>query len=76
MSRIRIISADSLPDCEYCDDKWCPLHAMHYADCECVGPCNAEELGYKLVEDGDGVLWGERKEKPATGTPDTRKHQS
>jgi hypothetical protein len=59
MSRIRIVFADDLPDCECCGDKWCYLHDEHYADCACVGPCNAEELGYKLVEDKDGVLWGE-----------------
>ena len=59
MSRIRIVFADDLPDCECCDDKWCNAHQMHYAECACVGPSNAEELGYKLVEDKDGVLWGE-----------------
>jgi hypothetical protein len=58
MKRVRIVFADELPDCECCEDKWCLEHKMHYADCPCVGPTNAEELGYKLVEDGDGVLWG------------------
>jgi hypothetical protein len=30
---------------------------QHYADCECVGPGNADELGYDVIEE-NGKLYG------------------
>jgi hypothetical protein len=46
---IPIIHADELPKCEDCGEPWCPTHKKHYADCDCIGPSNAEELGYTIV---------------------------
>jgi hypothetical protein len=34
---------------------------MHYADCACVGPHNADELGYDVVEE-DGKLVGVKRD--------------
>ena len=38
------------------EEPWCAKHAQHYADCPCVGPDNAEELGYRLIEKKNGYL--------------------
>lgn len=54
---VRIVFATDLPLCECCNEPWCPIHLKHYADCECVGPHNAEELGYRLVKK-DKILYG------------------
>ena len=63
--RVKIVFAGDLELCEDCQEElWCPIHEMHYADCDCVGPSNAEELGYTLKEI-DGVLYGFRpKQQP------------
>ena len=55
--RIRIVFADDLPLCDCCQEPWCEAHLEHYSDCDCVGPSNAEELGYFLIEE-NGILWG------------------
>ena len=34
-------------------------HKDHYSDCGCVGPANAEDDGWQLVEEG-GELYGIR----------------
>lgn len=57
IDRVRIIFACDLPQCDDCEETWCPLHAMHFADCPCVGPDDAEERGFRLVEEG-GALYG------------------
>lgn len=59
MERVRIVFASELPACECCGEPFCPVHLEHYAECACVGPHNADELGYQLIED-DGILYGER----------------
>lgn len=46
----RIVFASELPECECCGEPWCPTHNEHYADCECVGPGNAEDEGWTLDE--------------------------
>lgn len=60
--KVPIIFADDLPDCECCEDKWCPLHGMHYADCPCLGPHNAEDEGFKVVEI-KGEFFGVKEEQ-------------
>jgi hypothetical protein len=30
--------AHECPRCECCDEPFCPIHEMHYADCPCPGP--------------------------------------
>lgn len=54
---VPIVMASDLPECECCEEPWCPTHDQHYADCECVGPDNAEEQGLELREI-DGKLYG------------------
>jgi hypothetical protein len=51
--RIPIVSAEDLPDCPDCEDKWCPTCEAHYADCDCIGPMNAEDIEI----DEEGRLW-------------------
>lgn len=54
MRRIRIVMASELPNCPCCDEeKYCK-------DCPCVGPHNADELGYDVVEE-DGKLYGVKR---------------
>lgn len=53
---VPIVCASELPPCECCGEPWCPIHEKHYADCACIGPHNAEDLGYTLVET-DGKLY-------------------
>ena len=56
--RVPIVCASDCPPCPCCgDEPYCEKHQMHYADCDCVGPHNAEELGYEVVEE-NGKLWG------------------
>lgn len=69
MERTRIVFAHELPDCKCCNEPWCPVHMEHYADCGCVGPCNAEDDGWEL-EERDGILYGIRP-LPAGGCVDS-----
>ena len=55
--RVLIVHASDCGVCPDCGEPWCPLHNTHYADCECVGPHDAEERGYEVVEQ-NGKLWG------------------
>jgi len=57
---IPIVFADDLPLCECCEEPWCPEHADHYADCGCLGPSEAVEQGYVLVEI-DGKLFAAKE---------------
>lgn len=55
--KIPIVLAADCPPCLDCKEPWCVKHQEHYGLCDCVGPANAEELGYDVVEEG-GKLWG------------------
>ncbi len=57
---VRIWCAAECDLCESCGEPVCPNCVVHYADCECPGPSNFEELGYELVEIS-GVLYGRLK---------------
>jgi hypothetical protein len=57
--KVKIVFARDLPICECCEDSWCSTHNMHYADCPCIGPGNAEEGGY-ILKELDGQLYGFR----------------
>ena len=46
---IPIVYADELPPCTLCGEPWCDKHDMHYNECPCIGPHNAEEKGYEIV---------------------------
>ncbi len=56
VERVRIVFAHELPECECCGEPWCPVHLEHYADCACLGPHNAEDEGYRLVDE-NGTLY-------------------
>lgn len=43
-----IVFASDLPECECCEEPWCELHGMHYADCDCIGPAQIGD--HKTVE--------------------------
>jgi hypothetical protein len=63
LDRVPIINASDLPECGLCEEKWCPIHEEHFADCPCVGISNMEEEGYE-PEIIDGILYGVRRNKP------------
>lgn len=55
MGWVPVVFASGLGSCPDCDEPWCELHKMHYADCKCIGPDQAADCGYELKEI-DGVL--------------------
>ena len=54
---IPIVLASDCPPCACCGEPWCKTCEMHYADCDCIGPHNAEDHGFEVVE-RDGKLVG------------------
>jgi hypothetical protein len=52
----KVVFAADLPQCECCEETWCPECEEHYADCSCIGPTE-EDVEY---EERDGVLYGRR----------------
>jgi len=69
---IRIVLAADCPPCPDCEEPWCEEHGEHYGDCACVGPSNADELGYDVVEK-DGKLWGIKRSEPRDGHKEDRR---
>jgi hypothetical protein len=59
MERTRIVYASDLTKCEDCGEPFCLVHGEHYADCDCIGPSNAEDEGWSLERQG-GALYGVR----------------
>ena len=59
VERVRIVFASDCQPCPDCGEPFCVVCQQHYADCQCPGPGNAEELGYNIVEE-NGVLYGVR----------------
>lgn len=51
-----ITCAHDLRSCNLCGEMWCDICGDHYADCDCVGPHNADEHGLDVVEHGDGLV--------------------
>lgn len=47
-----VVFAMELPDCECCDEKWCPLHEAHYFECDCIGPTH-DGATYKTINGVD-----------------------
>lgn len=47
-----VVFAMTLPDCECCDDKWCPFHEAHYFECDCIGPTQ-DGATYKTINGVD-----------------------
>lgn len=61
MERIRIWFWNDFPECDCCGEPFCERHAMHYGDCPCLGPDNAEEQGWELEGySDDGTLYAIR----------------
>jgi hypothetical protein len=52
-----VVFASDLPDCDCCEDKWCPVHKQHYADCACLGPTQ-DGVDYKIVK---GTIYGRKR---------------
>jgi hypothetical protein len=59
MERVRIVFASDCKPCPDCGEPFCLECQQHYADCKCPGPSNAEDDGWKLVEE-NGTLYGIR----------------
>ena len=57
---VPIVFASELPSCPDCGEPWCPVHKLHYYECACLGPANAEDEGYDIVEK-KGRLFGVKK---------------
>ena len=55
--RIKIICADDCEPCPDCGEPFCVVCTQRYADCQCVGPGNADDLGYDVIEE-NGKLYG------------------
>lgn len=53
----KVMQAADMLDCKQCGEPWCPEHAQHYADCDCIGPTE-DDVTYKL---NSGVLFGTRQ---------------
>lgn len=84
IERVKIKLASECEECPDCGEPWCTDCNEHYADCKCLGPANAIEEGFRLVErkktqwNKESVLCGERtirrassrlKWRPADSTP-------
>lgn len=63
IERVRIKFASDCKPCPDCGEPFCAECNEHYAECKCVGPHNAEDEGYALIEI-HGVLYGVREPKP------------
>ncbi len=59
-TKVPIIFVIDCPPCECCEEPFCETHKMHYADCSCVGPHNAAELGFDIRVE-DGKVWGYKR---------------
>ena len=60
VERIRIVFASELSECECCGEPWRIVHMEHYAECNCIGPHNAEEEGYEIIDDS-GTLYAVKR---------------
>ncbi len=44
-----VVYAMTLPVCECCEEEaYCPIHEMHFAECDCIGPTQ-DEATYKRI---------------------------
>ena len=62
MERVRVRFASDCKPCPDCGEPFCVVCQQHYADCQCPGPSNAEDDGWKLVEE-KGVLYAIRERR-------------
>jgi len=54
---VPIVCASDCEPCPDCDEPWCSKCRMHYFECSCIGPHNAEDYGLKVIEIA-GTLYG------------------
>lgn len=52
----RVKYAHDCRPCSACGDPWCDDCNTHYADCNCIGPHEAEEMG--LIDEEGNVKDG------------------
>ena len=62
-SPVRVVFASEYDPCPECGETWCPVHRMHYHECPCLGPNEAEDRGYTLFYDKDGALYARPPKK-------------
>lgn len=55
----RVVYASEMRPCTDCGEPFCDVCEAHYADCACVGPDQASDLGYDLAI-YDGKLYYRR----------------
>lgn len=53
---VRIMGAADMMECAACGEPFCPDHNSHYAECDCVGPCE-DGVTTRMI---DGFLFGTR----------------
>lgn len=53
MPLVKIKFASDCIPCPDCGEPWCEEHQMHYADCPCIGPSNAEDYGEIITIDDE-----------------------
>ena len=46
----RIKYAFECSECDCCEEHWCDECGEHYADCDCLGPSEADDRGLEVVE--------------------------
>ena len=53
----RVLFADECVECDGCGEPFCPDCEEHYADCSCIGPAQADELGIDYSQRDNGEFW-------------------
>ncbi|MEI8016645.1 MAG: hypothetical protein WCH39_00530 [Schlesneria sp.] len=54
----RVMSFADMLQCEDCEEPFCAVHQMHYADCDCIGPTETDVV-YKTT---DGFMFATRQD--------------
>lgn len=57
-----VVFADDCDPCYCCGEPTCPVCDIHYADCDCPGPC--EDDLYEYQETDCGLLLARRLQGP------------
>ena len=59
---VPIVCASDCEICPDCEEPWCSKCCIHYFECGCLGPHEAEDNGFEVIEI-DGKLFGKRREE-------------
>jgi hypothetical protein len=68
--KVRVKWAADCPPCPDCGEPFCEECNQHYADCDCLGPCQAEDEGYELDETGQYATKKEESNDEKQDGPD------